>query len=187
MASFGRYSCCRAAARGQELSLGILGDEPGTWRSGEASALLRGWLAARRPDDPDPQTVDEWAEDTDEVWVLAGPRLAQALPGRRRLLVSKECAWDEGGSTAAEVRLAGDRIELALPRHDIAVRALRGAGFRSQTASTTAVRGGTRFAIFTGSPHRLIARRGGPDELTAITIGFGREAKPKQHHLSGQT
>jgi hypothetical protein len=124
----------RSSARGHQLSLGILGDEPGRWRSGEPETLLRGWLGARRAADPDPEAIDRWAaeaDDPDEVWLLGGPRLAATLPGRRRMLVTRECAWDQDGATAAEVRLDGDRIELALPRHHLAIRALRGAGFRT--------------------------------------------------------
>jgi hypothetical protein len=176
----------RAAARGHELALGVLGDEPGSWRSGEPTVILRNWLASRRADDPDPQTIDEWAAaDNEEIWILAGPRLAKELPGRRRLLVTRECAWDDHGSTAAEVRLAGDRVELALPRHDIAIRALRGAAFRRSAASTAAVSGGTRFARFTGSPRRLVARHNETNELLTLTISQSGESKPKRYHLPG--
>ena len=179
----------RSAARSKELSVGILGDEPGTWHSSEPEVLLRTWLTERRPDDPDPLEIDRWST-ADELWILAGPRLARELPGRRRLLTARECAWDDGGSTAAEVRLAGDRIELALPRHDVAIRALRGAGFRPtknvkrRDADSS---GGVRFGMFTGSPPRLIARGNESNELVALTVRpQGADAtKPRRYHLPG--
>jgi hypothetical protein len=180
----------RSSARGHQLSLGILGDEPGQWRSGEPETLLRGWLAARRAADPDPEAIDRWAaeaDDPDEVWLLAGPRLAATLPGRRRMLVARECAWDQDGATAAEVRLDGDRIELALPRHHLAIRALRGAGFRTSAAEQPRTDGRLRFPAFTGAPLRLLARGNGPQELVGVTIsarGHGA-GRPRKYQLRG--
>jgi len=175
----------RAAARGQELSLGILGAEPGAWLTSGPELLLNDWLASRRATDPDPQTVDNWPNGPfGEVWVLAGPRLAKELPGRRRVLVTRECAWDEGGATAAEVRLAGDRVELALPRHDLAIRALRGATLRS-TPATPSIPTAAHFAIFTGSPRRLIARGNESNELVALAINGDQTGKLKRYQLRG--
>lgn len=52
----------RAASRGYELSIGILGDEPGSWHGGEPTVVLAKWLTARRADDPDPADVEQWAD-----------------------------------------------------------------------------------------------------------------------------
>lgn len=99
--------------------------------------------------------------------------------------MTREAAWDDGGSTAAEVRLSGDRIELALPRHDIAIRALRGAALRPGPAVATAPGGGgARFAAFTGSPRRLLARGNDLNELVALTVE-GQATKPRRYRLAG--
>ncbi|KJS51110.1 hypothetical protein VM98_38945, partial [Streptomyces rubellomurinus subsp. indigoferus] len=42
----------RAAARGGELVVGVLGDEPGRLFGGAPAELLPRWLHARRPTDP---------------------------------------------------------------------------------------------------------------------------------------
>jgi len=178
----------RASARGHQLSIGVLGDEPGQWRSDDPYVLLRAWLGARRAADTDPAEVDRWLEDIrepDETWLLAGPGLAAALPGRRRLLVTRECAWDAGGATAAEIRLDGDRVELALPRHDLAVKALRGAAFRLPGEARLAPR--LRFPAFTGSPLRLLARGNEPDELVASTVARNGDppSRPRRYRLDG--
>ncbi|GAA0950722.1 hypothetical protein GCM10009554_51150 [Kribbella koreensis] len=182
----------RAAARGQDLSLGVLTATPGAWLTGDPKHLLHKWLTSRTPTDPSPTAVAAWttapAEETDtnfdEVWVLAGSRLAKALPGTRRVLVTRECAWDEAGATAAEVRLAGDRVELALPRHDLGIRALRGAALRP-AAGSSGVPTGARFGTFTGSPRRLIARGNESDELVALTLTGNPKTRPKQYKLPG--
>jgi len=175
----------RAASRGHELSIGVLGDEPGSWQGGEPTVVLAQWLTARRADDTDPAEIEQWEGGGEELWVLAGPRLAKQLPGRSRLLVSREAAWADDGPTAAEVRLGGDRIELALPRHDLAVRALRGAALRPGPAVATARDGGgVRFAAFTGSPRRLLARGNNLNELVALTVE-GQAPKPRHYRLGG--
>lgn len=116
--------------------------------------------------------------------MLAGPRLAKALPGQRRVLVTRECAWDEGGATAAEVQLAGDRVELALPRHDLAIRALRGAALRAVPGPSSTPTG-AHFGTFTGSPRRLLARGNELNELVALTITGSPNTKPKRYQLPG--
>ncbi|MEU4391928.1 hypothetical protein [Kribbella sp. NPDC023855] len=175
----------RATARGHELSIGILGDEPGAWQGGEPTAVLANWVTARRAEEPDPAEIEHWEGGDEELWVLAGPRLAKQLPGRRRLLVSREAAWGDDGPTAAEVRLGGDRIELALPRRDLAIRALRGAALQAGPAVATASGGGrTRFAAFTGAPRRLLARGNDLAELVALTVE-SESAKPRHYRLGG--
>jgi hypothetical protein len=99
------------------------------------------------------------------------------------LLVSREAAWGDDGPTAAEVRLGGDRIELALPRRDLAIRALRGAALQAGPAVATAS-GGARFAAFTGSPRRLLARGNDLTELVALTVE-SQGAKPRRYRLGG--
>jgi hypothetical protein len=165
----------RAAGRGAELVIGILGDEPGKWRSGELARLLPGWLRGRRAGQPDAEHVGQWADtldEADELWLLTGPRLATTLPGRRRTMSSRECAWSEHGATAVEVLLDGVRVQLALPRQDLAVQALRGAAFRPDTPAVVDVAGEATLGppTFPGVEARLLARGRDLAELVAAKV-----------------
>ncbi|MEK2490262.1 hypothetical protein WN990_11910 [Kitasatospora purpeofusca] len=149
----------RAAARGSELLVGVLGDPPGRWLAGEPADLLPSWLAARRPAEPTPEQVREATaglDAADRVWLLTSPRLADGLPGlpagpagaaapvvapvaapaaagasgTPRVLATEVARWGAAGATHVSVRLDRTEIELPLPAADIAVRALRGAEFR---------------------------------------------------------
>ncbi|MCX4689982.1 hypothetical protein OG401_37790 [Kitasatospora purpeofusca] len=141
----------RAAARGSELLVGVLGDPPGRWLSGEPADLLPSWLAARRPAEPTAEQVREAAaglDAADRVWLLTSPRLADGLPGlpagpaaaaaagaagasgTPRVLATEVARWGPAGATHVTVRLDRTEVELPLPAADIAVRALRGAEFR---------------------------------------------------------
>jgi hypothetical protein len=179
----------RAARRGAELMVGVLGDEPGSWRTGDFKSVLRGWLNARRAVVPDASEVERWSVDLDkkdECWLLTGRRLAKQVPGRRRTVVSAECAWGARGATAVEVLLDGDRVELALPHGDIAIRALRGAAFRTEGPALSDS-AGMRTPRFTGAPPWLLGRGHDPTELIAVQIPFdGRPAgRPKRHQFPG--
>ncbi|MFE6748624.1 hypothetical protein ACFVGM_22425 [Kitasatospora purpeofusca] len=135
----------RAAARGSQLLVGVLGDPPGRWLAGEPADLLPSWLAARRPTEPTAEQVREATADldaADRVWLLTSPRLADGLPGLPpgpaaggpsgppRVLATEVARWGPAGATHVTVRLGRTELELPLPAADIAVRALRGAEFR---------------------------------------------------------
>jgi hypothetical protein len=181
----------RATARRSELTIGIVGEPAGQWRTGDIETLLRGWLLARASTHPDATVIDNWletADHADEVWVIGGPRLARAAPGRRRMLASRECAWDETGATAVEVRLDGQRLELALPRHQLSIRALRGAAFRSAGSNSITTRDGLqlRFPALPAAPLRLLARGEGDSTLVSVPLHLdGRPGRPRRYKFSG--
>ncbi len=182
----------RAAARRSELTVGILGEEAGRWRTGELPDLLRGWLAARRDREPEPAAVECWTElldAADEAWLLTGPRLASLLPGRRRVLISQESAWGAEGATTVRVLLDGIRTELPLPRRDLAVRALRGAGFRRAGPAVADLRkAALRHPTFPSAERRLLARGDGDDQIISMAIPASADApaaRPRWHRLPG--
>ncbi|MFC9329572.1 hypothetical protein [Kitasatospora sp. NPDC057015] len=190
----------RAAARGTELRVGILGDLSGTWLGGDLEDLLPAWLEARRRSDPNPEDVRhacELLEDGDRAWVLTSERLAALLPGGTRALTARPMRWDANGATGVEVRIttgaaAPTTALLALPAPDIAVRALRGAGFRRaapvQAVLPTGVRGGA-LPVFTTQSRTLLARGHDTDVLLAVHLpGSDRHATPvraRRHDLPG--
>jgi hypothetical protein len=183
----------RAAARQSELAVGVLGDEAGRWRTGELADLLRGWLTARRDREPEPEEVGRWTEpldDPDEAWLLTGPRLASLLPRRRRVLISQECAWGAEGVTAVRVVLAATRVELPLPQRNLAVRALRGAGFLRAGPAVAGVRrtAGLRHPTFPSAERRLLARGDGDDQIVSVAVPAAAGApagRPRWHRFPG--
>ncbi|HEY9411307.1 MAG TPA: hypothetical protein VIP77_17140 [Jiangellaceae bacterium] len=181
----------RARSRGGELSLGLLGDSPCSWRSGDAQVLLPAWLATRRASEPSVAEVEAWLPSVgkdDETWLLTGTRLADDRSRRLRTLVLSEAAWDASGPTAVDVRLGADHTELALPRHDLAIRALRGAAFNTkhQRTARPPARHGMRFPAFMNARARLLGRGELGDELVTVQLqaptGTGR---PRRHRVSG--
>jgi hypothetical protein len=184
----------RAAARGTQLAVGILGQQPGRWHTGELPELLRTWLTARRPVEPDADDVSDWTDHVahaDEMWTLTGPRLSARLGGRRRLIVSGESAWGELGATHVRVTCDGARAELALPPGPVAVRALRGGEFRRNPAAATAepeTAETFRFPMFPSSAWQILARGQTEAELVSIRVprtdGQG-PVRPRLHRLEG--
>jgi hypothetical protein len=176
----------RAAQQDAPLVVGVLGDEPGRWRAGEFAVLLNGWLHARRHADATAADVDAWtANPEDELWVLTGPRLAGALRvrARRRVLVSAEADWDTDGATAIELALDGRRVRLPLPPRPLAVRTLRGAGFRRGHEVVAATGTGMlRAPAFPSASPNLLARGERDDRLVRLPVNGGR---PRWHTLSG--
>ncbi|GIH22265.1 hypothetical protein Aph01nite_05750 [Acrocarpospora phusangensis] len=177
----------RAAALGTDLAVGVLGQEPGSWRTGDLSALLRDWLRARRTTEPDADDVSAWTDADDDVWVLTGPRLAARLTGRRQVISSRESQWGAEGVTHVRVAFRDSSAELALPTGPVAVRALRGQGLtRAATPEEPAAT--FRFPFFPSSSRRILARGGAADELVSIYVPPSRGAsvrKPVLHRLTG--
>ncbi|MGA5823164.1 hypothetical protein ACPC54_35540 [Kitasatospora sp. NPDC094028] len=186
----------RAAARGSELVVGVLGDEPGRLFGGEPAELLPRWLNARRPTDPSAEDVRR-AEGAlaaaDRAWLLASPRLAAELPARQRTLTSEEAGWSAEG--VGRVRVRGDGgagAELTLPPAPLAVRTLRGAEFRrAGTAATSAalpVTGGA-LPVFTSGTRELLMRGADASALLAVKLvrqGAGEgSGRPRRHELRG--
>ncbi|WP_369182030.1 hypothetical protein [Streptomyces sp. Y1] len=188
----------RAAARGGELVVGVLGDEPGRLFGGEPAELLPRWLNARRPTDPSAEDVRR-AEDAldaaDRAWLLASPRLAAELPARPRTLTAEEAGWSAEGVGRVRVRVDGGAdAELTLPPAPIAVRALRGAEFRRARAATTEtsaplpVTGGA-LPVFTSGTRELLLRGADASVLVAVKLvcdgSVESSGRPRRHVLRG--
>ncbi|MFJ3788735.1 hypothetical protein [Kitasatospora sp. NPDC090091] len=169
----------RAAARGTELVVGVLGDPSGRCLTGELAELLPAWLAARRAADPTPEDVRRSRaalDDADQAWLLTSPRLAGRLPAQPRVLTGEPARWSADGADRVLVRLDGAAAELPLPTGDIAVRALRGTEFR-RAEPTAAARPGRRWATdgralpaFPNDARTLIARGAEPGTLLAVNL-----------------
>lgn len=190
----------RAERRGTTLAVGVLGDPASTWLDGRTAEVLAAWLQARRADSPGPDEVasavaerEAVLDAADELWVMTGPRAAAALPGRRRLVVATERAWNEHGATAVDVRVDGHRVELALPDGDVGVRALRGAMLRRPAGvgrgtppAGTSLPGTARTPfVFTGSSPTLLARGDDPAALYRVRIGHGSASRVKVDRCRG--
>ncbi|MFF1869833.1 hypothetical protein [Kitasatospora herbaricolor] len=187
----------RAAARGTELVVGVLGDPAGRWLTGDLAELLPAWLEARRPADPTPEDVrraEGGLDADDRVWLLTSPRLAGRLPARARVLTSEPSRWSAAGATHVTVHLDGAGTDLPLPAAGIAVRALRGAEFRRASAPTVAglpadVRGGA-LPAFTTDARTLLARGPRTTTLLAVNLPGGDSSqvtavRARRHRLPG--
>ncbi|MEV4825163.1 hypothetical protein [Micromonospora sp. NPDC049274] len=175
----------RAAAQGRSLVIGLLGERTGDWRDGDLGSQLAGWLAARRAADPSPSTVREWLEHldaADQAWLLTGPHLADHLPDRSRVLVSHEQEWDVDGVSVVRVVVGERHLDLPLPRGEVALRVLRGSGFRDATDGVDAGAGPLRVPTFPSAAPYLIARGHGPTEVVSVRVPAGR---PRRHQLPG--
>ncbi|MFJ5122546.1 hypothetical protein [Kitasatospora sp. NPDC088548] len=186
----------RAAARGTELLVGILGDRPGHWLDGDLAELLPHWLDARRRTDPTPEDVRRACgtlDAADQAWVLTSPRLADRLPSRRRVLASEEARWTAAGAGSVTVRLGEARAELPLPATDIAVRALRGAEFRRSAPTAAALPAGPTggaHPVFTTAARTLLARGANAATLLAVNLPSGAPervtpVRTRRHELNG--
>jgi hypothetical protein len=190
----------RAAARGTELVVGVLGDPTGRRLTGDLAELLPAWLAARRPADPtaaDVQRALAGLDAADRAWVLTSPRLADRLPAHSGVLTSEPARWSADGAGHVVVRLDGTAVELPLPASAIAVRALRGAEFRRAEPVTV----GPPAASAGAAPHRalpafttdartLLARGGRPGTLLAVNLpdhdgGHATVVRARRHDLPG--
>jgi hypothetical protein len=155
------------------LLLGVLGDEPGTWRPAHVKRLLD----ARRTTRPDPADVERWADTVDDLWVLGGPRLTA-----RRRLTTTESAWDEQGATAVRVELNGLATELTLPGRRHGVRLLRG-NLRTAPEEEKKSTGVVRFPSFPGAEKVLLARGSTDRDLVTLRVLSGIQ---RTHRLPGR-
>ena len=180
----------RAASRGSEVRLGILGDDPSAWVAGDLPAMLRAWLRSRHVQDPGPDELSArlaTLEAADEAWVVG----SAVLSGRRRTITVAESAWDDEGARAVEVRLSGVTVTLPLPERDLAIRALRGDGFRrTQRSASRAERdvaaAGLCLPAFTSAAPRLLLRGEEPGEIYSVYLPDGRPASaPKGYRFDG--
>ncbi|MFB8236991.1 hypothetical protein ACFC58_10635 [Kitasatospora purpeofusca] len=204
----------RAAARGSEMLVGVIGDPPGWWLAGEPADLLPSWLAARRPAEPTAEQVREAVaglDAADRVWLLTSPRLADGLPGlpsgpataaggptgTPRVLATEVARWGPEGATHVAVRLDRTELELPLPAADIAVRALRGAEFRRNgpvlvPAPADAVGPpGRAMPVFTTDATVLLTRGRHEGTLLATDVRLTEHkhtavTRTKAHRLNGQ-
>ncbi|MFI6262461.1 hypothetical protein [Micromonospora sp. NPDC051006] len=175
----------RAASQGRSLVVGVLSDRPGNWRGGDLGAQLAGWLAARRAAEPTPSKVREWREQldaADQAWLLTGPELASHLPNRNRMLVSEEQEWGVDGATTVRVAVGDRHLDLPLPPVEVALRVLRGSGFRDASVGVSAGTGPLRAPMFPSAAPYLIARGDGPAEVVSVRVPTGR---PRRHRLPG--
>ncbi|MET8525938.1 hypothetical protein [Micromonospora sp. NPDC005172] len=175
----------RAASQGRSLVLGVLGDRPGDWREGDLGGQLAGWLAARRAVEPTPPTVREWTEQldaADQMWLLTGPHLASQLGDRSRVLASHEQDWSDEGARSVRVVVGERRLDLPLPGGEVALRVLRGAGFRAVSAGARAAGGPLRAPVFPSADPYLLTRGDRPAEMVSVRVPTGR---PRRHHLPG--
>ncbi|MGW6915340.1 hypothetical protein ACWGB8_16215 [Kitasatospora sp. NPDC054939] len=191
----------RAAARGTELRVGILGDLVGTWLPGDLAELLPDWLEARRRTDPTPEDVQRACRDldaADRVWILTSDHLATRLPAGTRALTARPAQWDDTGATCVDLRIttgttAPVTARLALPATEIAVRALRGAGFRRAAPARSTWPTGVSTAelpVFTTASRTLLARGHDPWTLLAVRLPGTDERhvttiRARRHDLPG--
>ncbi|MFJ9846544.1 hypothetical protein ACIRYZ_40150 [Kitasatospora sp. NPDC101155] len=184
----------RAAARGSELLVGVLGNPPGQLIGGDLAELLPRWLKARRHGDPTPEDVHDAERALDaaaQTWLLTSPRLAAQLPARQRTVTSAEADWSADGAGQVRVRVnGGPAVELPLPPVRIAVRALRGAEFGNSADLRAPLPGiGGALPAFTVCAGTLLARGREAGVLIALGLAGGgavdSAARPRRHELPG--
>jgi len=177
----------QAEARGTGLVVGVLGDEPGDWRDGDAA--LSHWARSRSRTEPTPADADRWAaalDDSDEAWLLTGPRLAGQAAGWRRTVVSRPAAWNGDGVTTVRVTVRGSTVELPLPGRDDALRVVRGAMVHRPDLLPS--RAGLRYPRFAARRRRLLARGRTPNELVDLTVPQrpGGPGKARRHQMASR-
>jgi hypothetical protein len=175
----------QAEARGTGLVVGVLGDPPGAWR--EDDTALSNWLRSRSRAEPGPHDVDGWAatlDDSDEAWLLTGPRLAGRAAGWRRTIVSRPSAWSADGVTAVRVTVRGTTVELPLPGRDDALRVVRGALVHRPDLLPS--RAGLRVPRFADRRRRLLARGRTTNEIVDLTVPQrpGGPGKARRHQMA---
>jgi hypothetical protein len=172
----------RALEAKAELVVGILGDPPGDWLTGELPELLDGWRTARRS--VEPTNAESWLEklgSPDEAWLFTGGPLAAELRGHRALVAVDDGEWGPAGLLTVRVRLAGAEAELPLPSPAVSINALRGAKFRR--GSVSSVRADLRFPLFPSASRKMLARGSATDEIVTVNVNGGRI---RRHQFGGQ-
>ncbi len=172
----------RATAAGAEFRLGVLTSPAGSWLEGDLPAMLEAWLGARGRRPATVEDLRAWAdvvERPEQAWAVIADRLARASSGAvpassgmtgrwPRRVVVQESDWTEAGPTALVVGLAGERVHLPLPALDLAVRVLRGQGWRRTAPTrTSSAGGGLRQMRLPGAAPFLLAR--GADAHRLVT------------------
>jgi hypothetical protein len=169
----------RAAAHGVPLTLGVLGDEPGSWRQGDLEPLLKGWQRSRTLVSPGADRVDAWAGTLgagDEIWLLGGGH-GREWANIRQVTIA-ESGWDSKGVSALAVSLGGRRRFLAMPSQEQAVAAIRGHGFRDAAKARPPKPALLRFPVFPNASRTLLGRGG--DERTLVTFSVP-DGRPRRH------
>ena len=184
----------RAVAAKSSLRLGVLTSPAGSWLSGDLAAMLQTWLRTRSRRPATADDLQAWAsfvDDPRQAWSVANHRAFGPSSARgpvARAITVEECDWGDHGPGAVLVRLAGERLHLQLPPSSVAIRVLRGQGWRRQASpSTLAVlraRGGARLS---GIAPFLISRGRDVHEIIVQRIpDAGRPAgRVRTHHFAG--
>ena len=177
----------RAEAHGVPLELGLLSDEPGSYRGGELPELFGVWRRARSSVRPSAEAVDGWLntlDDRDHAWLFTGvgaaPADADLNAGVRRLTV-RESDWGHDGATAAEVVVDRNVLRLPLPPPSDSVKLLRGDSLkRHATAPIAGSQRTVTFPRFTGRVRRLLCRAGSSDTLLGISVPREETTTPRR-------
>jgi hypothetical protein len=193
----------RAEQRQTELAVGLLSDDADSWLTGSTKSIVKQLLAART------STLATQGDLTgrlaglqkqDDVWaltnlVLPEPTLSALVPHR---VASTEVAWTDTGASKLALTVDRTGLVLALPSQAVAIRILRGEGFRSPLDNnpvTLANYSGLRFPVFAGVPRRVICRTETTTSIAAFSIPALNEPSaitdrpkrgPRVYHLDGQ-
>ncbi len=181
----------RASAAGSGLRVGILGDPADRWLTGELGHLLTTWRQRRQSTGPTAGDIEarlnaltaEGSTSTtaDHVWLVAGPTLAAQPHEVRHVITVTEGAYSAAGVSEATVHCDGERVELPLPHHSVAVQALRTAQFRSSSAPSLpyaappAAAGTLRQPLFASTSPRLLLRGTDDRDVWWVNIRSGDE------------
>lgn len=182
----------RSRSRGSDVAIGLLGDDPHAWLDGNLSRSLRQWQSRRGA--PQPSAADvgcrrqQLAPD-DEVWILAGNELSAGLTGQPHVLRLSEGAWGAQGVCDLRAELDGDVAELPLPGRELAIRALRGSGFRSAAGLPSAAGSLPRMRdpAFSSAARQLLMRGDGDSEIlvTAVSTPGAPRPRVRRHQFPG--
>jgi hypothetical protein len=171
----------RAESRGVDLTVGVLGDAPDKWLPAERGAVLTAWLRSRRNRSP---TIEDLTQRlsilnrTDAVWVLTNQSLAAVgTPAQSKQITVLEDGWGVSGPTHLLVDVDNATLRLPIPAPTIAIRILRGQGFRPTPKNqSTRHAGGLlgapafRFPLFAGPKRRLLCRGADDHEIVSISL-----------------
>jgi len=183
----------RARTLGIPMTLGIVGDEPSSWQSGELPELFMTWLRSRRPTRPERSAVQDWLADLPadaSAWLFGAAHLSTDELGRGvRRLSAIESNWGPDGATELKATVDQRKLTLELPEPSVGRRLLRGHGLRRRVRTAIgSAEGALRFPSFHGSVRRLLCRGDQDDELVVVSIpksSNGQQARPKRRQFPG--